>query len=625
MSFRGQLASFFVLIVVVPMISVAVVLFILIDRSEEGKIGAAVSARQTATAGMVEDARLAARPAARTIARDAEVGAALRDGDTVALRARLDALRRSTGATRVLIVRDERILTEVGRSDAVWPTYSDLIDQQDRDFGRLQVSVTDADMWVRRARPVAGAQVILRRDGDVLASTVGEPPADFVAPVTRENEAGTAVLNGVEYRGATFRPADFADETSLVTILYEPVDETDATESRLLTLGVLAGFFILACTFALYVSRSLQEKIAGLLTAVRDVRAGQYGARVPTKGRDDFAALGHEFNEMSDELERKIGELRHERSRVRDAWDRLGATFGSTLDRPKLLENLVRAAHEGLDADGGRAMLRRGPGLPLEEIAKAGGLGGLEHAIQAAEASALAGGHGSEVSVDDVSAVAQPLLAEGGGITGVVAVARRGRPFSPEERDDLRNLTIQAAVSLANVALHETAERLAVTDELTGLSNRRRFDVTLEAEVERARRFGQPLALVLLDLDDFKDVNDAHGHQVGDEVLRAVARVLRDSCREVDEPARYGGEELAVVMPNTDLDGAEHLAERIRHGVAGLRVPVPDGAGTLAITTSLGVATMPASASDAPSLVEAADDALYRAKRSGKNRTMLAA
>jgi diguanylate cyclase (GGDEF)-like protein len=625
MSFRGQLASFFVLIVVVPMISVAVVLFILLDRSEEGKIGAAVSARQVAAQGMVDDARLAARPAARTIARDAEVGAALRSGDTAALRARLDELRRSTGAMRILIVRDGRTLTDVGRSDAVWPTYSDLIDQRDRDFGRLQVSVTEAGMWVRRAQAVAGAQVILRRDGNVLASTVGDPPADFVAPVAHGNDAGTAILSGVEYRGTTFRPVDFKGATSLVTVLYEPVDQSDASTSRLLMLGVLAGFFVLACTFALYVSRSLQEKIANLLKAVRDVREGQYGARVPTRGRDDFAALGHEFNEMSDELERKIGELRHERSRVRAAQDRLGATFGSTLDREKLLDNLVRAAHEGLDADGGRATLRRGPRAPLEAVASAGGLGGLESAIHAAETSALESGHGSEVSVDDASAVAQPLLAEAGGITGVVAVARRGRPFTSEERDDLRNLAIQAAVSLENVTLHETAERLAVTDELTGLSNRRAFDVTLEGEVERARRFKQPLALVLLDLDDFKDVNDEHGHQVGDEVLRSVARVLRDSCREVDEPARYGGEELAVVMPNTDLDGAQHLAERIRHGVSGLRVPLPDGAGPLTITTSLGVATMPGSASDAASLVEAADDALYRAKRSGKNRTMLAA
>jgi diguanylate cyclase (GGDEF)-like protein len=167
-------------------------------------------------------------------------------------------------------------------------------------------------------------------------------------------------------------------------------------------------------------------------------------------------------------------------------------------------------------------------------------------------------------------------------------------------------------------------ERQAVTDELTSLSNRRRFDEILDAEVERARRFDQPLGLVLLDLDDFKGINDTFGHQVGDDVLREVARVLRNSCREIDEPARYGGEELAVVLPGTDLEGAERFAERVRRGVAALRVPLDNGAAPVHVTTSLGVATLPGTSYDARSLVEAADDALYRAKRTGKNRTVLA-
>jgi diguanylate cyclase (GGDEF)-like protein len=143
--------------------------------------------------------------------------------------------------------------------------------------------------------------------------------------------------------------------------------------------------------------------------------------------------------------------------------------------------------------------------------------------------------------------------------------------------------------------------------------------------VERARRFDQPLGLVLMDLDDFKAINDGFGHQVGDQVLREVARVLRASCREIDEPARYGGEELAVVLPGTDLEGAERFAERVRREVAELRVPVHAAAPMITVTASLGVGTLRENARDARSLVEAADDALYRAKRLGKNRTALAA
>ena len=180
-------------------------------------------------------------------------------------------------------------------------------------------------------------------------------------------------------------------------------------------------------------------------------------------------------------------------------------------------------------------------------------------------------------------------------------------------------------MSIENVELHEAVQRQAVTDELTGLFNHRHFQEVLESELERTRRFGHQLGLIMLDIDDFKHVNDAYGHLQGDLVLREVARVLRESSREVDIPARYGGEELAVVLPQADLDGAYRFAERVRTGIARLDVPLLDRAGTVGITASLGVAAAPTSAPvDAEALVAAADAALYRAKREGKNRTVRA-
>jgi len=185
-------------------------------------------------------------------------------------------------------------------------------------------------------------------------------------------------------------------------------------------------------------------------------------------------------------------------------------------------------------------------------------------------------------------------------------------------------LASQASVSIENVDLHETVARESVTDELTGLSNRRRFDETMEMEVERSRRFGGQLGLVMVDIDDFKAVNDTHGHQLGDAVLREVARVVRESSREIDEPARYGGEELAVVLPGTDLAGAFRVAERMREGIAGLAVDQPEGHGPLHVTASFGVAALPETCEDHQGLVAAADGALYEAKRAGKNRTIRA-
>ncbi|HXD58153.1 MAG TPA: GGDEF domain-containing protein, partial [Thermoleophilaceae bacterium] len=182
----------------------------------------------------------------------------------------------------------------------------------------------------------------------------------------------------------------------------------------------------------------------------------------------------------------------------------------------------------------------------------------------------------------------------------------------------------QAAVSIENANLHETAQRLAVTDELTGLFNVRHFQEALENEVERSRRFSSPVGLAMLDIDNFKKVNDTYGHQQGDVVLVEVARALRSLSRDIDVPARYGGEELAVILPQTDLDGAELLAERMRAAVADLAVKRLDGQGVLKITASFGVAAFPESADARKSLIAAADAALYRAKHGGKNQVQRA-
>ena len=143
-------------------------------------------------------------------------------------------------------------------------------------------------------------------------------------------------------------------------------------------------------------------------------------------------------------------------------------------------------------------------------------------------------------------------------------------------------------------------------------------------ELERSRRFETPLGLVMVDIDDFKQVNDSYGHQQGDEVLAQVAGVLRDLSRDLDAPARYGGEELAVVLPQTDADGAALLAERMREAVDALQIPRVRGRGTLSVTASFGVASVPDAAADSGGLIAAADAALYEAKRAGKNRVQRA-
>ena len=148
-------------------------------------------------------------------------------------------------------------------------------------------------------------------------------------------------------------------------------------------------------------------------------------------------------------------------------------------------------------------------------------------------------------------------------------------------------------VSIENASLHETVERQAVTDELTGLANVRALASILTRELERSRRFDSPLSLVMLDIDDFKMVNDTHGHQQGDEVLAQVAGVLRAHSRDIDAPARYGGEEMVVVVPGTDSQGAARLAERMREAIERTPGGRRGGGPALSVTASFGVASVP--------------------------------
>lgn len=166
-------------------------------------------------------------------------------------------------------------------------------------------------------------------------------------------------------------------------------------------------------------------------------------------------------------------------------------------------------------------------------------------------------------------------------------------------------------------------ERLATTDALTGLLNRRAADRQLEAEWQRARRSGHASALVLLDLDHFKQVNDSYGHPGGDEALRMLASCIRSVMREVDIGARYGGEEFLIVLPETSREGAFVFAERLRERVAGCDVRHDES--TFRCNVSLGIAVSDPHEPSYEHWVRRADQALYRAKQGGRNRTELAA
>jgi two-component system, cell cycle response regulator len=212
--------------------------------------------------------------------------------------------------------------------------------------------------------------------------------------------------------------------------------------------------------------------------------------------------------------------------------------------------------------------------------------------------------------------VVLPLVADRAALGALVLEQPPGtrRHLSPHVLTTLERSASYAACALRNLWRYEQLERLAATDGLTKIANRRAFETILEREVARATRNAEHVSLVLLDIDDFKLLNDAHGHQAGDEVLRNVAAALSCECRDFDTPARYGGEEFAVLLPGCPPEEAVAIAERLRRAVSAAPAVAP-------VTASAGVATYPAHAGDTDGLVRAADEALYLSKNRGRDRT----
>ena len=343
---------------------------------------------------------------------------------------------------------------------------------------------------------------------------------------------------------------------------------------------------VLLILIAYFEGRAIVRTLGRFVSAAHDIAQGRLDRRVPElKGRDEFARLGRAFNEMADQLEARMGELDEERRRLREATMRFGEALAATHDVDGLLRTLVDTAVDSTGATGGLLVAEAG-----EIIRKGDPAAGAEHL--------------------------ELRLTAGRENFGTLILS--GDEFTSDDRETADWLVGHGLIALENARLHRTVQRQALVDGLTGLANRRLLEAALEKELSRADRFDEPVTLVLADLDDFKRVNDAHGHPTGDEVLREFARTLKDCLRDIDLAARWGGEEFAVLLPGTNAKGGITLAERMRSALAE-RVVVSASGDRITMTASFGVAQWSGSGT-ANDLLAAADAALYEAKRRGKNR-----
>jgi len=340
---------------------------------------------------------------------------------------------------------------------------------------------------------------------------------------------------------------------------------------------------------------------------------------------------------------------RDEKERFFEALERLNRTskpaevFDATLEIARQTLEVDFAAITLVEERDGRRVHRIARVAGAEEARATGPLEGLEFADDTGlVASAVRLGSalpGKEIDVAKTpvfdggtrlralaSLKVLPLKSAEKTLGALVVGARRAKAYSGLGGEAVRQLEViamQAGESILRARLFDETERLATTDGLTGLTNHRTFQARLDEHLAQAQRYGKKTSLLLCDIDHFKSVNDTYGHPAGDQVLRGVARTLAREARATDVVARYGGEEFAVVMPETDAQGALVIAERIREKIAALVFDTDQG--PLRVTLSLGVATFPEDGERKADLVERADGCLYHAKRNGRNRSVSAA
>ncbi len=438
------------------------------------------------------------------------------------------------------------------------------------------------DVLRRRSGLAAEDSLVIVRRNQIVASS----PTVVGALVAPAAQLKTVAVGKERFR--TLVAPAVADDPVVRFAVMRPqalIDAANSSSRNKLLLGMLASLALVALV-AYFEGRSIVRTLRALAEAAHGIARGRLGERVPVRGRDELAMLGTAFNDMANQLESRLVELDAERARLRGAITRFGEALAATHDIHQLLRVIVEAAVEATGAEGAR----------------------------------LVADDGTVVEAGDPDAVPERLeFALSAARTTFGALTIVGASFDEEQRLAASSLASHAAIALENARLHRIVEQQALVDGLTGIANRRQCEDALTAEIARAERLGSTLTLVLADLDDFKAVNDLHGHVVGDDVLRHFSEVLRATVRDSDLAGRWGGEEFLLLLPGADAIGGAQLAERVREAF-GERTDER----TVEVTCSFGVAQH-RPGDDVRDLFSAADRALYRAKRGGKNRVELEA
>jgi len=580
-SFKFKLVAYFLLLSLLPIAAAFWGFSSVAGQSETRRVDARLEAGLRASLAGYQEKVDAAQATADTLARNRPFQIELQSQNFPALVA---ALRE---ATNVYVVASGNAL-HVGRPPGFAAQRQVAVFSRRGFAGTVTAYVpfdtTLVDAVRTRSGLAAADSLVLVHNSRIVASSpdvVGNLPLGA-------GRTQTVSIAGVRYRALVGPPVGETPGVHFAVLSPQSlIDAANASSRNRLLLGLLISLALVSLV-AYVEGRSIVRTLRGLAEAAHAIARGSLSERVPVRGKDEFALLGTAFNDMANQLQARLDELEDERGRLRDAITRFGEALAASHDVNQLLRVIVEAAVEATGATG---------------------------------ASLWAEG-GDVVETGDPTAEGERLeLPISAGRESFGSLTLVGQVFTTEQRMTATSLASHAAIALENARLHRIVERQALVDGLTGIANRRQCEDALISEIARADRLGTPLTLVLADLDDFKAINDAHGHTTGDDVLREFASVLRATVRDSDLAGRWGGEEFLLLLPGADAVGGAQLADRVRSSLTERSFLGNDGT-VVSATCSFGVAQH-TPGSDDRDLFAAADRALYRAKREGKNRVEL--
>lgn len=504
--------------------------------------------------------------------------------------------------------------------------------------GEGRIGAIRGGFWMDRdllvGSSLEGVVLSIATDSLIVASTAD---LDEPVPVTpRFDDAFSADIGG----SATAKALRL--EGGMSIIASTPTAPVDALSKRVLTslIALLLLAFVGTTLLAFLLARLITHPLEQLSRGAEAIADGRFDNRIETKSNDEIGRVADAFNEMSERLSDTISQLSRSRDQLQRAVRRVGETLRSTHDMNQMLGSILNTAVDAVEADGGilwrltatRNDLYAGSIVGLDETTLGRiqmGEGVVGHVASRATNVRLNGTDPSapkplphEPQMPVVIAV--PVYSQDR-VTGVLALYRNSadRPFTTGDLDTVVFLSEQGGVAIENVVLHEEARRLSLMDGLTGIWNRRFFQMQFRQVLATSQRFERPFSLLMMDLDFFKRVNDTYGHPRGDAVLVEFARRVSSALREVDTFARYGGEEFIVLLSETDVDGARTTADKICEAIRAEPFTASEEE-PLDMTVSIGVASYPTHGDSFQELVDAADQALYSAKREGRNQVVVA-